>query len=490
MGRARLTSLFQVVLAAATVALVVSVLPAGASNSGGPKPPRRSTTTVRPTTTTSIPAGTPTFSTGQVQASTVGATGCGTNIDGEPAIHISRANTLLLGSEEGIGSGSDAWRQLSTAGGPGASACGLEYRGQPNVVAPGLGASGGDIDLAFGSARNSAGTYTMYVSSLNLGSVSVATSTDNGATFSNTPVQGGLPVDDREWIAAFGADSSLLTFHGPLGEIDVLRSDNGGASYSEISQAIPLTDYKGTFNELGNIVIDHRNTGGTVTGSGGVPGFWAYQSFVAPSADPGLFGSADFNEAFVAVSNDGGFTWTDKPVPCSTSKTGLDHNFPNVSVDPAGNLWAAWSDDHNVFTAKSTNHGSSWTCSPRISTNTAQAIFPWLAATSNGVDLVYYGAPTTGNSQTWSVYFVQDPTSATGGWATPQKVVSVHSGPVCEGGVSCNGGRQLFDDFGIDTDQSGWAHIAYSHDAPGLGGAGTYTGYAVQTGGTTAGYPN
>jgi hypothetical protein len=211
---------------------------------------------------------------------------------------------------------------------------------------------------------------------------------------------------------------------------------------------------------------------------------------VAPSTDPGLLGAGDYNEAFVAVSNDGGFTWTDKPVPCSTSKTGLDHNFPNVSVDPAGNLWAAWSDDSNVFTAKSTNHGSSWTCSPRVSTNTAQAIFPWLAATSNGVDLVYYGAPTTGNSQAWSVYFVQDPTSATSGWGTPQKVVPVHSGSVCEGGVSCNGGRQLFDDFGVDTDQSGWAHIAYSHDAPGLGGAGTYTGYAVQTGGTTAGYPN
>src|SRR5438132_12917536 len=159
MGRGRLTSLFQVVLGAATVALVVSVLPAGASTSGAPKAPRRTTTTV----STSAAAGTPSFSTGQLQASTVGATGCGTNIDGEPAIHVSRANTLLLGSEEGVGSGSDAWRRLNTAGGPGGSACGLEYRGQPNVVAPGLGASGGDIDLAFGSARNSAGTYTMYV---------------------------------------------------------------------------------------------------------------------------------------------------------------------------------------------------------------------------------------------------------------------------------------------------------------------------------------
>jgi hypothetical protein len=66
----------------------------------------------------------------------------------------------------------------------------------------------------------------------------------------------------------------------------------------------------------------------------------------------------------------------------------------------------------------------------------------------------------------------------------------VHTGGVCEGGVSCNGGRQLLDDFGVDTDQAGWAHIAYSHDSPDLGGANSYTGYAVQTGGTAIGAPN
>src|SRR5438270_354186 len=287
----------------------------------------------------------------------------------------------------------------------------------------GVGASGGDIDLAFGSALNSAGTYTVYVASLNGGSVSVAHSSDNGATYTNVPVQGGLPGDDREWIAAYGADTSLLTFHDvATNDIDVLRSTNGGSTYTQVSEAIPETDYKAGNNELGNIVIDHRNAS-PVAG-----GFWAYQSFVAPSSDPGLLGSAAFNEAFVAVSNDGGSTWSDQPVPCSTSNTDLDHNFPNVSVDPAGNIWTAWSDDTNVYTAVSRDHGATWTCSPKVSTNTAQAIFPWLVATSNGVDLVYYGAPTTGKSQTWSVYFAQDPTGSATGWATPSPVVTVHSG--------------------------------------------------------------
>ena len=346
----------------------------------------------------------------------------------------------------------------------------------------GVGASGGDIDVAIASAPNSAGNYNLYVSSLNLGSVNVARSTDNGSTFSQTPVQGGLPLDDREWIAAFGAQTSLLTFHAiATNNIEVLRSDDGGQVYTRIATAIPVGDYKEANNELGNLVIDHRNLPDQ---SGN---FYAYQSFVAPSKA----GGSHNNEAFLAVSADGGHTWTDRPIPCSvaSANTDLDHNFPDVSVDPAGRIWYAWSDDHSIRTAESSNHGQSWTCSGPISGGSAQAIFPWLAATSAGVDLVYYGAPTKRN-QTFYVDFVQNRTSTPSGWGSPQRLMAVHRGSVCEEGFTCETGRQLFDDFGVDTDSHGWAHIAFSHDSPNLGGSGTYTGYAMQTGGTPVGQPN
>ena len=188
------------------------------------------------------------------------------------------------------------------------------------------------------------------------------------------------------------------------------------------------------------------------------------------------------------MSSDGGHTWTDSPIPCSTASanTSLDHNFPNVAVDPAGNVWYAWSDDHNIFAAQSSDHGKTWTCSPPVSTNTSQAIFPWLAAGAGGVDLVYYGSPTSSN-QTWYVYFAQD---VGGSWGTPQQLMAVHKGRVCESGVTCSSGRQLFDDFGVDTDMNGCAHIAFSQDSPSLGGSGTSTGYAVQTAGTQVGAPN
>src|SRR5690349_7206097 len=84
------------------------------------------------------------FAYGEMQSDTVGATRCGANTDGEPSLHVSRANLVGLGSEEGVGSGSDYWRAQGAIGGStSVSACGLTYAGQPNAVSH-EGASGGD----------------------------------------------------------------------------------------------------------------------------------------------------------------------------------------------------------------------------------------------------------------------------------------------------------------------------------------------------------
>ncbi len=420
------------------------------------------------------------FSFGQLQAQVVGATGCGTNTAGEPSIHVSKSNLVGLGSENGLGGGSVYWRGGSTAGG-----CGLEYRGQPNADG-GVGLSGGDIDTAFAPVKSAAGTYRIYVASLNLLSINVATSTDNGTTFSQTPVQAGIPADDREWIAAYGPDTSLLTYHDvATNNIDVLRSDTGGGLYTQISQAIPATDYKAMNNELGNIVIDHNSGTGTATSN-----FDAYQSFVAPATDPGPAGGP-YNRAFLAVSRDGGHTWADKPIPCSANWGGsLNHQFPNVSVSPSGRLWYTASNDRKIFVATSADKGNTWVCSGAVTT-VVRAVMPWIVAGSAGEDLVYYGTPDpAGATQEWYVYFAQNLSTTRPSAFTSTRLMPVHLGQVCEGGVGCTGGRQLLDDFGVDTDQQGYAHIAYSHDAPDLGGTGSYTGYAKQLTGSVIGPPN
>src|SRR5207302_2794222 len=68
------------------------------------------------------------FSYGQLGTSKIGGSGCGTNIAGEPAIHVSRVDNVFLGSENGLGNGSELWRGLGALGGSGASGCALEYR--------------------------------------------------------------------------------------------------------------------------------------------------------------------------------------------------------------------------------------------------------------------------------------------------------------------------------------------------------------------------
>ncbi|MFN2463585.1 MAG: hypothetical protein ABR573_06755 [Candidatus Dormibacteria bacterium] len=506
-----------------TMAAIFGLLSLAASL---PAAARTSTSTKTTTTSTTAPG----FSYGELGSNGTGlpatTSGCGFNNAGEPSAHVSKGNQVLVGSERGVGDGTDAWvRDNLTSppqgpvGGAGASACSLYYDGQPNGVA-GVGAAGGDVDTAFGSAPEPVtGFYPMYVASLNLGSVAVAHSLDNGTTWQNTPVQAGLPGDDREWIAAYGLNTSLLTYHDiASSEIDVLRSDNAGAAYTQISQAIPLTGpyaYTADDNQHGNLVIDHNNPG-TVPAP---VGFRAYQSFVAPSSAPStsknlgclapsLFVCTIHNEAFVSVSTDGGFTWTVKPVPCSVGNQDLGNQFPNVSVAPNGNLWETWaagSQDSNgnitggaVYAAVSPDQGNSWTCA-----KVGSGIMPWLVAGASGEDLVFYGA----SGSTWSVMFAQNTSTTSPSGFKTTSVVPVHSGPVCGSGAGCSGSRQLFDDFAVDTDQSGWAHIAYSHDCSGpllgafgpvlcssppsqLGGPNSYTGYAVQTAGTTIGAPN
>lgn len=475
-----------------------------------------------------VAGATATFSTGELATNLEGVgpltSGCGFNFAGEPAIHVSRSNDVLISSERSLPLGTDVWigstltrPQQGPVGGAGASACSLYYDGTPDAEI--VGASGGDTDLAWApSPLPGTGTYPAYVASLSLASVSVSHSLDNGTTWETTPIQAAVPGDDREWIAAYGPNTSLLTFHDlATREIDVLRSDDTGVTYNEISQAIPVTGtygYAADDNELGNIAIDHDNAP-----LGLVPppvGFRAYQAFVAPSAaptigthnlgcaDPAVFVCTNLNEAFVSVSNDGGFTWTVKPIPCSVSNSNsLDHQFPNISVAPNGNLWETWSDDTNVFVATSPDQGNTWTCA-QASTGGA-AIMPWIVAGQSGEDLVYYGE----SGGTWSVEFAQNTSTTSPATWTTTAVVAVHSGSVCEQGANCSSGRQLLDDFGVDVDQQGWAHIAYSHDCDSapllnnptnflycssppsqLGGAFTYTGYAVQVSGTTIGIPN
>src|SRR5579864_3898118 len=181
-----------------------------------------------------------------------------TNSAAEPAIRANPAGNFFASSEHGIGNGTDAWRS---------SDGGLHYTTlvSPNAVSQsnttGFAPGGGDTDLATAPVKNSAGNYNVYVSSLNLASVDVSTSTDNGNTWALNPTSATIPGDDRPWIAADGASKVCISYHDiATGNIDVNCSMNAGTTFTQLGEAI---DSNHTFalnavggNMIGNLMID------------------------------------------------------------------------------------------------------------------------------------------------------------------------------------------------------------------------------------------
>src|SRR5207245_3192862 len=64
---------------------------------------------------------------------------------------------------------------------------------------------------------------------------------------------------------------------------------------------------------------------------------------------------------WLAVSTDGGLTFTDHAVYTNPSTSvSYGHQFVNVSVDRAGNIYVIFTDDHNLYYSFSTDHGTTW----------------------------------------------------------------------------------------------------------------------------------
>lgn len=434
-------------------------------------------------------ATTSTFITGVLPPPPAGSTTT-YNQAAEPQIRSDPAGTFYISSENGIGSGTDAWK--STNGGQSYTSL-----PQPNAISSGNASNttgfapgGGDTDLATSSARNALGTYNTYVASLTVGSVTTSLSQDGGNTWSTNVLSATVPGDDREWIAAYGANIYDLSYHNSASGNQIIVNEGTAASGTPVSVQtfsaitdpnILAADTLG--NELGNIAIDQK------TGN-------VYQIFVGcPPNVNGVINCQALNVAYMAVGTPTGNLVGGTPVlnfkdyliyTDPNPATGLDNNFPNVAVDSAGNVYAAWSDDHNVFVATSTTQGQSWSAPVQANSGLATtAIFPWMTALASGeVDLVYYGTPAAANYQTcattsptdpcqtekWYVFMAQNLKALSGGkWTQAQVTGVVHQGGVCQGGIGCmsngNDNRDLYDDFGVTVNPiTGFAAITYSDD--------------------------
>ena len=434
-----------------------------------------------------------------------GNAGCA-NVAAEPAIRADGAGRFFGSSENSLLAGTVAFRSTDN---------GLHYT---TLVSPdgvsqsndtGFAPGGGDTDLAVAPDKNAAGFYNVYVASLSLANVDVSTSTDGGATWSLNPVTTPETVDDREWIAADTNNKVCISYHDAPQGISVGCSPNAGLAFTQFASAIDANHaFQIAENSIGNLAIDPNShviyqTYSAIT--------TAAETACAPQLGV-IEGTCDYHGVYMAVSTDGGLTFTDHPVYINPDPTvGYGHQFVNVSVDKAGNVYSVFTDDHNVYYSFSTDHGQTWSGPFLVSTTSGTQIMPWSTAGDAGkLDVVYYQTPyydgvntpdTYPDSAAWTVGFAQNLKALTPGSAWSRQTASPtnHFGGVCESGIACTGNRDLFDDFGVAASPTtGLASIIYSDDqyhpgSPNSSGcdastsnSGTcdHTAIATQTGGT------
>src|ERR1700681_309249 len=439
----------------------------------------------------------------------------------EPAIRADKFGNFFGASENGLTSGTEAWKSIDG---------GLHYvhLPSPNEVSKPpttpfpISPAGGDTDLATASAKNAFGIYNVYVASLEAADTAVSTSMDGGHTWSINPASGKFPGQDREWIAADGAKKvciSYITAAGlllPPAGLHVECSYDAGTTFPHVSDATEPTNLDARVGcKIGNLTIDQNSGNRATIDDRNLSNDVVYQTFASGTvADATNPNPTDFHIVWMAVSLDGGTTFKDYQVYNDLVDThGYAHNFTNVSVDQAGNVYSFFSDDHYVYFKYSTDHGQTWqpggsdpSVAPiRINRAPAQtAIFPWSSAGDPGkVDLVYYGADYYGpehpdnypGSANWHVYFAQNLNvlGAPSNWTQVQASPINHQGAVCEGGIGCTGNRDLYDDFGVAARPgTGLASIIYSDDqsdqfktscAPNNSGTCDHTSIATQLSG-------
>ncbi len=405
--------------------------------------------------------------------------GAGTcqNTEGEPAIRADPTGNFYGSSENvfcvigGLCGGTFAWKSTDN----GNHFTTLPLPDSVSSGSVGFSPAGGDTDIAVAPVLNTNGHYNIYVASLAttppLANVYVSTSHDGGASFILNPTGATIPVDDREWIAADGANKVCVSYHAyaTTNNLFVTCSYDGGTTFAQVANAFDANHpwHAAYQNEIGNLALDPSN-------------HLIYQSFssIANAGEVSCLGCST-HAVWIAVSIDGGLSFTDYPVYINpNTAVGYGHQFVNVSVDQAGNVYLVYNDDHNMFYSFSTTFGQTWSGPYQINkTPSNTAIFPWSSALGNGaLDVVWYGTSYYDGVNTpdnypmtagWQVYFAQNLAATTPGSKFTQNTASgvVHYGGVCEAGVTCTGNRDLLDDFGIAASPTtGLATIIYTND--------------------------
>jgi BNR repeat-like domain len=176
-------------------------------------------------------------------------------------------------------------------------------------------------------------------------------------------------------------------------EVYYKRSTDGGASWTTGKRLTWTSTYS------------HRPVIG-VDSSGGLHVFWA--------DDP-----AGNSEIYCRKSTDGGDTWTASQRLTWTA----GYSFvPAMAVDSSHHLHVVWSDgtpgNQEIYHKKSTDGGATWTTGQRITWNAGSSINPKIGADSSGNLYVVWQDNTPGS---WEVYYAKS-TNRGATWTASQRL--------------------------------------------------------------------
>ena len=352
---------------------------------------------------------------------------------------------------------------------------------------------GGDTHVAVAPVKNGNGQFNVYVTSLEAAGAgltgdSLSTSTDGGATWSTTSVvQFTKPlttplVTDRPWVAAYGSSTVCVSTHDAAAIADVYCSTDSGQTFSRVVTALdaPHAFLAAETSIPGAIHIDPNTGNQYIPFSGLATAVEAANPVeVACGGTTGITCPYKTHAVYIAVSTNGGLTFTDKTVYVNPSdQVAYGSNFLAMTFDSAGGLYEVYSDGVNLYYSYSTDTGNTWHGPYQVNQAPSNmAIEPWATAGDPGkLDIVWYGTGTCSGitdadncpmTANWSVFFAQNRNVFSNPTGFTQQAVTgtIHMGPVCLNGSGCQSYRGLFDDFGVTADPgTGMATIVYDND--------------------------
>lgn len=397
--------------------------------------------------------------------------------EAEPLIEISRDGHIYTCGPTGFSSGAD-YAQVSTDGGDQFHILGTQPRGQQGA------GGGGDCALATGVTPNAYGNLQYAYSGLGaLSGFATSTSADNGHTIATAgaDANGGITSNgvaaDRQWMTFTDDHTVLLSWNQQQPRnVVVQRSTDGGLTYSPTTSiAAPDPEFPGPMRFIAskNVVYMPWTKGEQVN---------------------------------LAVSADGGTTWTDCKVASGDTVRGGTAGFAVADHDSAGNIYVVWADSSDYHTWLSVLTADRLAgCNQSTGDVTATAdgeptvdpgftapvqvdrdavrttVFPWVAAggAPGRVAVAFYsttsdGDPNSGDfNAAWNVY-VNQSLNALGATRTFSQVQATthpfHYDSICLNGLGCDlavpaGDRTLADFFAIGFDpKDGRLSVVFDRD--------------------------